>query len=206
MVKMKVNPSAMTWSETQAYLWLKAQGYKDITFTTQDSPDFIVEDGKGFEVKLIRANTLFFSTQQFRQLREFSNELEVLVFEEKNSQPIMIIPFSKIANGRTTYKNIRIKIGEIHPDAMGLTYHLGQNNWELAVRVNREARKLKITSSEFVQRLIEEYFQDKHNKNRTLFRLVTGHNAGSTEGKRSQNNKIDNSNLPVEPAVHNTEK
>lgn len=60
----------MNKTETLAYQWLQDQGYSvsDIIFRKTDSPDFITADGKGWEVKLVRAGRVFFSTTQVSRL------------------------------------------------------------------------------------------------------------------------------------------
>ena len=61
----------MNWSEVRALELLKSRGYKDsgILWNVGDSPDFICDDGKRYEVKLLYGSKLIFGKNQINKLR-----------------------------------------------------------------------------------------------------------------------------------------
>lgn len=65
----------MNASEQIAYDWLLEQGYGvgDIEFRSNQTPDFIVSDGKGFEVKLLYGTTMRFTAGQVEKLLTHEN-------------------------------------------------------------------------------------------------------------------------------------
>lgn len=98
----------MNRTELKAMQWLLAQGEEPI-FQPRKSPDFICPDGKGFEVKLLRENTITFSASQFEILSSFENQLKILVFDD-GDEPLHIIPFEEIAEKPRYWKHIHIAI------------------------------------------------------------------------------------------------
>lgn len=97
----------MNITEKKAYAWLLAQGinHQNIHFQQRDSPDFILSDGQGFEVKRIRNSTIYLGKNQFNQLKA-KKECKVLAYSEKDENPI-IIPTSEI-EPETIVSGIRI--------------------------------------------------------------------------------------------------
>jgi len=84
----------MNKTETLAYAWLIEQGYSeaDITFRHRQSPDFLTEDGKGWEVKLARQKQVVFSETQIIQLREHP-DVTILIFDDPEP---LVAPFSSL--------------------------------------------------------------------------------------------------------------
>lgn len=87
----------MNQTETLAYEWLIAQGYsqEQIAFQRRRSPDFVTADGKGWEVKLVRENSIIFSTSQLLSLRDHSHST-VLIFRTGEAAPIGQFPINTV--------------------------------------------------------------------------------------------------------------
>lgn len=144
----------MNISEQKAYRWLQYQGYKGIVFRARVTPDFITEDGKGFEVKKARNNSIWFSYGQFESLQEMSNT-DILVYDDDET-PIAIIPFNEIKDGQKYWKNIRI----INPTGkMNKTIIFKVSSEELTT-IRTETKKLGLSASAFIRLLFHHYFNE----------------------------------------------
>ncbi len=98
----------MNKTERKARAWLKKQG-KEVVFQSRNSPDFICKDGEGYEIKLLRRNTITFSTSQYEVLKKFSKQLTILVFNG-HDDPLHIIPFGELANQPHYWHQIRLRV------------------------------------------------------------------------------------------------
>jgi len=94
----------MNKSEQKAYNWLLKQDVKpsDITFRGSRTPDFILADGRGFEVKRLyegkNSKKIIFSSRQFKSMEEAGNT-QILVFSDAQEEPVAIIPLSAMEEG-----------------------------------------------------------------------------------------------------------
>jgi DNA-binding XRE family transcriptional regulator len=72
----------MNKTELTAKKWLEMQGHKDLVFQHSHSPDFITNKGEGFEVKLVRQNTITFSSRQWGELQTHP-DVTILIFNRE---------------------------------------------------------------------------------------------------------------------------
>lgn len=96
----------MNKSERKAFEWLQKQGYTNIVFHSNSTPDFTTDSGE-FEVKTLDVNTITFQPNQFNQLSKY-NSVHILVCDESDI-PIAKIPFDDIKDGQTQWERVRIK-------------------------------------------------------------------------------------------------
>lgn len=102
----------MNKSEKKGFNWLLTQGIPevDITFQRNRTPDFVLKDGRSFEVKHLYkgkyTKKIIFSTVQLKWLIEATNA-KILVFSDGNTQPVAIIPVEKIRKKRV-WKGIKL--------------------------------------------------------------------------------------------------
>jgi hypothetical protein len=84
----------MTKSERAFYEWLVKKYGSDVRYNYRESPDFVLPDGRMFEVKYLppRAKTLYFTRKQWEEL---PNNVEIAVMSD-DSEPLCIIPFSEL--------------------------------------------------------------------------------------------------------------
>ncbi len=75
----------MNTSERVAYDWLLGRGYveEDITFRSNQTPDFVTSNGAAFEVKLLYGNSIRFSSGQVDKILAHGN---VTVLPVKDSE------------------------------------------------------------------------------------------------------------------------
>ena len=149
----------MNITEQKAHRWLQYQGYKGITFQQRTTPDFITEEGKKFEIKVIRGNTIWFSEGQFQSLRDNAPDTTILVFDNKDT-PIAIIPFSEISKGEQFWGNIRI-INSLTKPLKSPLLKLSDLGWKQLQEVSLEAEQLGVTIPEFIKMLVNQYLETK---------------------------------------------
>jgi len=89
----------MDKTEKKAYDWLMTKGYtpKDIIFQKRKNPDFLTSDGKGFEAKRLRQRTLWFTSNQFEELK--AKEAVTLGFRDESMEPFLILQASDLKEG-----------------------------------------------------------------------------------------------------------
>lgn len=97
----------MNKTEVIAYEWLKKQGFN---VSPMDNPDIVCDDGRGYEVKLLRGNQLWFSRKQMDELQKYPQEVDVLIFRDGDTEPYKIVPISKFLDVEY-YEGMRIQIG-----------------------------------------------------------------------------------------------
>ena len=102
----------MNRTESKAYHWLETIGYKpqEITYRARLTPDFITNDGKGFEAKRALSHSIWFYEKQAENLSKMCN-VSVVVFEDSSELPIASFPSEQLKKGMVT-NNIRVKIVE----------------------------------------------------------------------------------------------
>jgi hypothetical protein len=102
-------------TERLAFEWLLGQGIarEEIVFHHRGSPDFVLADGRRFEVKrLYGDSTLVLGGAQFLELCRDPAAIEkttVLVFAQGEREPRHLIPLREIAEGQASWRNLRIK-------------------------------------------------------------------------------------------------
>lgn len=98
----------MNKTETFAFKWLqdKFKGQK-IVFQRRNSPDFILENGKGYEAKLLRNNSIIFTEGQLTKLMKFG-DADILVMPENLPEPESIIPIAELKDAPIYWKQYRI--------------------------------------------------------------------------------------------------
>lgn len=87
----------MNATEAAAYRWLLAsEGYtpETLTFQRRASPDFLGDDGRGWEVKLVRSRHVTFWRPQVTSLKTHGRCLVVLW--SSGSAPELVVPFSSL--------------------------------------------------------------------------------------------------------------
>ena len=92
----------MNQTERRALDWLMKQGkgeivhqhrelpdfIRELVVQSQGSPDFIDENGKGYEAKLLRENTITFTEGQLEKLLKFAGGVTVLVMDKDKPEPV----------------------------------------------------------------------------------------------------------------------
>ena len=103
----------MNKTELKAYNWLVKQGHHIQITNAINSPDLITDDGKGYEVKLLRGGTITFSPGQLKVLKSSPYNVIVLVFRKDDIEPYKVIPISDISDGKFIDKTCTIRAGSI---------------------------------------------------------------------------------------------
>lgn len=100
----------MNQTETKAFDWLVTQGIRPshIVFQGHKSPDFLIKDGRAYEVKKLLGNMILIYPRQWEEIRGFTG-LQILVFNNGDT-PLHIIPIDEIADGRTYWHTLRIHL------------------------------------------------------------------------------------------------
>lgn len=99
----------MNQTEKKAHAWLTAQGVGGLVFQGRTSPDFVSESGKGYEVKLLRGNTVTFFSNQLEQLSQHGDVI-ILIFNKKNDDPVAKFRFNGYVDIPGYWKNIHLKV------------------------------------------------------------------------------------------------
>jgi len=140
-------------TEYKAKRWLIEQG-KEVIFQPRKSPDFICGDGSGYEVKLLRNNSITFSTRQFDILSQYQNPLVVLVFDE-GKEPLFIIPFNDLAARPTYWKHIRIVIYNVGNKGSFLL----RTDDELKGTLSKKATALGLSLTAYIRMVLIEHLK-----------------------------------------------
>lgn len=96
----------MNKTEKLAHDWLAKQGYTNIVFHSNSTPDFTT-DTEPFEVKKLDSHTITFTHKQFGELQRLTG-VKILVFNGE-ANPIANIPFAEINDNRQEWHDIRIR-------------------------------------------------------------------------------------------------
>ena len=139
----------MNDTETKAREWLMAScGYRpeDIVFRSSISPDFILADGIGLEVKRVLGKTLSISEHQWSSLKRCEFCL-IAIFDKSCSVPKALIPVAGLdppaAWGEYTLK--------VHPDQI----NTAKDNWNRHLDALNKLKGKGLTREQFR----EEYQQ-----------------------------------------------
>ena len=138
----------MNKSEKNAFDWLVRQGVSptDIIFQESKSPDFLLADGRRFEVKRLYAKKgqqgkILFSPRQLQYLRELDN-VEVLVFTDDGADPVEIVPTKALQEGATTWRGVVLyEWGQNRKPAVNVTIDQDLVKW-----VDRKVQEKKYAS------------------------------------------------------------
>lgn len=153
----------MNKTETKAYEWLQKL-YKlkpsEIVYCIGKSPDFILNDGRTFEVKRLYSNSIVLYENQ---IKNFKPNTVILVWGTQDS-PYKIMVWKDVEN-KTEYEGIKIRrVSEDDPD----------NNISVTVRLPAEINKELMyymadsninSKPEAVLQILEDKF-DEPNKNK----------------------------------------
>jgi len=93
--------------EEKAAIWLKEQGITEFEFLETRSPDFLLPDGSGYEVKRLFEKRIFVDLKQLRGLRQLPRAT-ILVFTDNQPHPVAIIPVAEIGALPCHWKGITI--------------------------------------------------------------------------------------------------
>lgn len=107
----------MNDTEQLAFNYLREQGYKDIVFHSNSTPDFTT-DTKSFEVKPLYGNTIVFYKTQTDFLN--ANPDTVILVYRDSSNPPLVITYQELItsriyninvseNGKDKYTSVRMK-------------------------------------------------------------------------------------------------
>jgi len=81
----------MNKTEQKAANWLKEQGI-NARFQARANPDFVAQDGTGYEVKLARGKQggqIFFTHHQYQELAKMKGPIYVVIYEADSKEPIV---------------------------------------------------------------------------------------------------------------------
>lgn len=144
----------MNITDKKARRWLESQGIP-VTYSSRSSPDFISNNGHGYEVKLLRRKTIVFGRYQFDLLKDFP-AITVLVFNQ-GEFPIYQIPFADIKDEPPYWKGIHIVI-TTWQDYKSVT----QKEITLRRVAHATAVRQGITMKEAVYQALEMWVAKKH--------------------------------------------
>jgi len=87
--------------------WLIKQGYKpeEIRFNRRGSPDFILADGKRFEVKRPVSGFIYFTDKQWNSLND---DDEIVIMYENLDSPLGITKFKSVREAHSKGKSVVI--------------------------------------------------------------------------------------------------
>lgn len=86
----------MNQTERKAFNWLVKQGIpeSEISFRVRKTPDFLIADGRGYEVKLLGDYGIYTTPKQLEELRE--KNPTILVFRSSDKEPMLVAPFNDV--------------------------------------------------------------------------------------------------------------
>jgi AbrB family looped-hinge helix DNA binding protein len=87
-----------------------------IIFSSRSSPDFKVpEEKKGFEVKRLYGNGFWMHNNQLQKMKTLPLDIAIIVFKDRQSEPIATIPIKEINAPITKCKGFTVRL-------TGITY------------------------------------------------------------------------------------
>ena len=101
----------MNITEQKAKVWLEKDG-KTVVFQGRRNPDFIDSVGNGYEVKLLRNNSIIFSRSQFEELKTYAG-VKVVIYDSDGDEPAFTVPFQEIVDSGKYWRNIHIGVYEV---------------------------------------------------------------------------------------------
>ena len=148
----------MNISEEKGYKFLLKQGYKpeDIIYQPYKTPDFILKDGKCFEVKKLYGNSIWFYAKQFEIIKKV--KADILIFSDLNDEPLIIknedlvegVNTKVYFNNQLYGKSINVKI--VHREDFSLI-RLSASTVE---KLKREIQFKGETYDDIINRLLEK--------------------------------------------------
>jgi hypothetical protein len=85
----------MNKSELNAYNWLISEGYKQIKFNPNTTPDFTTLEGNSFEVKTPINRTITFSSGQVPKLLDIKGS-SIILFDETSKTPLSMFQSTRL--------------------------------------------------------------------------------------------------------------
>lgn len=119
--------------EIQAYNWLLNQGIKkeDIEFRSHKTPDFIIKDGKKYEIKKgigKKIKRILIEERQFPSLIKDPNT-KILIFETGLNKPSAILPVNKLKKGIKRIDNISITWKKFNKNIVSRKIEVPEEIW-----------------------------------------------------------------------------
>lgn len=154
-----VHRANMNASEKVAYQYLQTLGYTDsqIEFQSRRSPDFLTSDGKGWEVKLIRQNSITFSQVQINQLKMHSDVAIILVRDAqvKSIKPLNTLPLPGYSDG------VRVSVVDMsrwYPEHKPMRVQKGSEL--LSIRTDPETAEVLRTAADRSGKSLSKFLKD----------------------------------------------
>ena len=107
---------SLTETESLALTWIAEVNNIPISkvFKQIGSPDFVLENGKSYEVKSLGGRAVHISENQRSFILEHNPNCELLIFKSGNKTPILSIPVSSIVSGKMLNTVDISKYGQIY--------------------------------------------------------------------------------------------
>ena len=102
----------MNQTERLAYEWLVKEGYTNIVFRSNDTPDFLTEQG-AFEVKRLYGNSIFLSDGQYEKLA--NTRAKLLIFLDGNTTPSTVLDIRNVPKKSPLVKTHVITLPSLAP-------------------------------------------------------------------------------------------
>lgn len=146
--------------ELKAKRWLEKQGIK---VHRQLTPDFISDDGQGFEVKTMRGNDV--NIDNLIPLLKNVNNNHILVFKQSGENPVMVLPlypinveFEKVVVYFSKFfsKKVRINLGlklKSEEKSKGVSIDIPLSLFEYELVSNSKYRSIIVDK---IQKIIKE--------------------------------------------------
>jgi len=101
----------MNKTEEKALNWILAKENiprEGVIYQASRSPDFLLPDGRSYEVKRLYGNQIMLYRKQYEALRQYK-DCKIIVFGEGDS-PVTIIPLVEIGSEGLLWGNIRVNL------------------------------------------------------------------------------------------------
>lgn len=158
----------MRKTEQLAYKWLiEKLGKTNVRFQHNNSPDFILfGEDVSYEVKRLYGQSIWMYKSQFEKLKRLGEKCKILVFEDDNSEPVAIIPMSKIEPEKVV-DNILIRIVDKKTrtkfEHIPVYSKTKQQLDEIGMKIAQNQGKKSVSYEEIIHHLVEM----KNNKSLT---------------------------------------
>ena len=137
-------------TETIAKEWLASKGIT-VTFQPRRSPDFIADNGDGYEVKFIRNNTVTFFTSQLESLRNHPN-CTILGFKPSATEPCLAVKFSEL---EIPGHHGKFRTNVVHTDHQDTSLFIRNLDDATVARIKRAAGARNMTLGAYITALSE---------------------------------------------------
>lgn len=153
----------MNSSEIKGFKWLIKSGVnpEDIEFRPHKTPDFVLKDGRKFEVKRSSGNKklhIMIQDKQFESLINDSNT-KILIFNKTSDEPI-ILPVTKLKKGIKYIDDISINWDKNIEDCTFITMAIPRKLFDEFKRALRKVYwEEGITINKGIAELMEEFIK-----------------------------------------------